>query len=69
MFAVTPYFAERFVIEHIDGKRLSNWERCRVIGVGKDEDGDPVYVCEIAHNGTTSLVMEMEVRRMGPDPL
>jgi hypothetical protein len=68
MFALpTPYIAERQVmIETDDSKYKFSWERCKVIGVGKDEDGEPVYVCEIFHHGTFSLVMEAEVRRLEP---
>ncbi len=66
MFALpTPYIAERQVmIDSDDGKYNFEWERCKVIGVGKDEDGEPVYVCETFHFGTSSLVLEAEVKRL-----
>jgi hypothetical protein len=67
MFAITPYAAERQVMtETDDGKYKFEWERCRVIGVHKDTDGEPVYVVEVFHHGTSSLAFEFDVKRLEP---
>lgn len=66
MFALpTPFIAERQIFETTpEGSMRSVWERCKVLGVGKDEDGEPVYVVEVYHNGTSSLSMEMDIKRL-----
>lgn len=66
MFALpTPYIAERQIYERQpDGSYKYTWERCKVIGVGKDDDGEPAYVVEIYHNGTSSLALEQDVKRL-----
>lgn len=66
MFALpTPYIAERQIfVETENGGMKAQWECCKVIGVGKDDGGEPCYVVEVFHNGTSSLSLEPDVKRL-----
>lgn len=66
MFALpNPYIAQRQICtKQDDGTWRYEWENCKVIGVGKDDDGEPVYVVEVYHSGTSSLSLEMDVKRL-----
>ncbi|MFD1744051.1 hypothetical protein ACFSE1_01120 [Rhizobium helianthi] len=66
MFAVTPYIAERPMwVEQPNGKVKQEWAPCRVIGITKDDDGDPAFVVEFASSGSVFLAVESEIRRRG----
>lgn len=63
MFAVTPYLAEReFIVSDTKPTRTS-WQRCRVVGIDKD-DGDYVYIVETVSDGCTFLEREPYVRKI-----
>jgi len=65
MFAIEPYFAERRVLKTSDnGEHQRTWERVRVVGMTKDDAGQPAYLVECFHNGTSSLAFEGEIRRL-----
>ncbi|MDW9583464.1 hypothetical protein GOB17_28115 [Sinorhizobium meliloti] len=66
MFALpTPYIAQRQVFNETDnGGMKAEWQNCRVIGISKDDDGEPAYVVEVYHNGTSSLSIEPYVKRL-----
>lgn len=68
MFALpVPYVAERRVYTtQPNGKCTPSWEQCKVIGITKDDDGEPAYVVEVYHFDTQSLAIETEVKRSGP---
>lgn len=63
MFAIPAYTAEfqEFVLDD-DRKMNGTWQQCRVLGVAKDEDGQPAYVVEFGRNGVTHLSIEPYVR-------
>lgn len=65
MFALpTPFFAKREVTTIApDGKRSTSWEPCRVIGVTKDDYGEPAYLVEVTYRGETHLAVETFLRK------
>ncbi|SCB41710.1 hypothetical protein [Rhizobium multihospitium] len=65
MFAIpTPYFASREIYtKQAGGSMKASWQPCRVIGVTKDDDGEPAYIVEYTHDGITYLGTESYVRR------
>lgn len=65
MFSIEPYFAERRALKANDTGALKHvWERVRVIGISRDMNGEPAYLIEAFHNGTSSLAIEGEIRRL-----
>lgn len=65
MFAIEPYFAERRVLKANDaGEHKRQWERVRVVGMTKDGAGEPAYLVELFHGGTSSLAIEGEIKRL-----
>lgn len=68
MFALpTPYIAQREVFrETKNGGMKAEWENCKVIGIGTDDDGEPAYVVEVYHAGTSSLAIEPYIKRLEP---
>ena len=62
MFPIESYFAE---IEEFDtsgdGVKIT-WKPCKVIGITRDEDGDPAYLVEVMHKGVACLRVEGYVR-------
>ncbi|MBO3760033.1 hypothetical protein [Ciceribacter sp. L1K22] len=67
MFAVTPYLAERIVFgKNPDAPAGEIWQRCLVVGIARDVDGDPVFVVEVNDGGSSYLSFEDEVRRLDP---
>lgn len=67
MFALpTPYIAERQTYTKTATGMRPSWERCKVIGITKDDEGELHYIVEAYHGGTSSLSMEFDVRRIEP---
>ncbi|NKM30092.1 hypothetical protein [Rhizobium laguerreae] len=67
MIPVTPYLAEYSVlVAKPNGKHMSEWRSCKVLGVIKPDGHDPEYLIEIYHSGTSSLTTTDEVKRLGP---
>jgi hypothetical protein len=63
MFSVTPYQAEfQKYVTQPDGGLKSEWHQCRVLGITKDADGEPVYVVQVGDRGETHLQLEHFVR-------
>jgi hypothetical protein len=63
MIAINPYLAEyRVLVAKGDGKHQPEWRGCKVLGVTMD-DGEPKYIIEIYHGGTSSLTTTDEVKR------
>lgn len=67
MFALpTPYIAERNEwIKQANGSMKEVWSPCRVIGVTKNDEGEPAYVVEYGSGGSLFLSIEPEIRRRG----
>lgn len=42
----------------------SDWEPCRVLGVTKDEDGEPAYLVEFYNGRESMLAVEPYIRRI-----
>jgi hypothetical protein len=65
MFAVTPYAAQRQrFIKNENGGLDCPWEPCRVIGITKDEDGEPAYLVEFKSGGEFMLAVETYIRKL-----
>lgn len=65
MFSIEPYFAERRVLKANEaGEYRRQWERVRVIGISRDMNDEPAYLVELFHNGTSSLAIESEIKRL-----
>lgn len=65
MFSIEPFYAERRVLKtNTDGEYKHQWERVRVVGMTKDDAGQPAYLIELFHNGTSSLAFEGEIKRL-----
>lgn len=65
MFSIEPFYAERRVLKANEaGEHRRQWERVRVIGISRDMNGEPAYLIEAFHNGTSSLAIEGEIKRL-----
>lgn len=65
MFPIEPYMAEFQEFRMGDDKLNTTWRQCRVIGITKDEDGQPGYLVEFGDRGVTHLAVEPYVRKTG----
>lgn len=64
MFAISPYLAEREVIDTEGRPASTSWQPCRVIGIDKDADGDFSYIVETVVDGCCFLEREPYVRKL-----
>lgn len=65
MFSIEAYAAQRQVFTaNESGGMTSEWEPCRVLGITKDEDGEPGYLVEFYSGRESMLAVESYVRRL-----
>lgn len=63
MFSIEPYLAEFEESTLKDGALQSTWKPCRVVGITRDDDGEPAYIIEVVNRGTTYLRTVEYIRR------